>query len=189
MDPYASHVYLNASFYTAFDITGNAVVEKPFLNHYKSVVWTIYQQLAKQGFEVRFVPDQQKPQAHFTDKPQEIKHTISTAKWQKDKNLDVYLKPNETAVLVVSSLTDAERLRDIAEAHGNDIIIILVKLSHSLGKQDFANWMEWVFVQQEKDEREKYKTSWSLSWLRPRIVANEKIITHTLKRFEKPVII
>jgi hypothetical protein len=189
MDPYASHIYLYASFYSAFDITGNAVIEKPFLNHYKSVVWTIYRQLAEQGFEVRFVPDQQKPQQHFTNNLQEVKHTISTAKWQKEKNLDIYVKPNEAAVLVVSSLADAERLSDIAEAHGNEIIIILVKLSDSLSKQNFANWVEWVFVQQEKDEREMYKTSWSLSWLRPKIKANEKNIEQTLKRFEKPVII
>jgi hypothetical protein len=189
MDPYASHIYLYASFYSDFNIEGNAVVEKPFLNHYKSVVWTVYRQLAEQGFEVRFVNDQEKAEQHFTNDQQQVKHNISTARWQLNKNLDVYVKPSETAVLLVSSLTDAERLADIAEAHGNEIIIILVKLSDSLSKQNFANWVEWIFVQQEKDQREVYRTSWSLSPLRPKIKANEKKIEQTLSRLEKPVII
>jgi hypothetical protein len=189
MDPYASHIYLYASFYTAFDVSGNSVVDKPFLNHYKSVTWTIYRQLTEQGFEVRFVGDQQKPQHGFTNSQQEVKYAISTARWHQEKDLDVYVKPNETAVLVVSSLSDLQTLSAIAEAHGNEIIIILVKLSDSLKKQNFANWVEWVFVQQEKDEREMYKTSWSLSYLRPKIKANEKKIEQILKRFEKPVIV
>jgi hypothetical protein len=189
MDPYASHVYLYASFYSAFDIAGNNVVEKPFLNHYKSVVWTIYRQLSDQGAEVRYVPDQQRPEQHFTDNRQEVQYAISTAKWQSEKNLDVYVKPNETAVLVVSSLADAERLKDIAEAHAHEVIIILVKLSDSLSKQNIANWVEWLFVQQEKDETEMYKAGWSLSYLRPKIKANERNIEQLLRRFEKPVII
>jgi hypothetical protein len=189
IDPYASHIYLYASFFTYFDITGNKPIEIPFLNYYKSVTWTIYKQLTEQGFEVRFVPDQQKPEQHFTNSKTEVKYAISTSKWQKEKDLEAYCKPNETAVLVVSSLCDAKEVQQLADQHGNDIIIIFVKLSGSLNKNKFSDWVEWVFIQQEKDNVEMYKTSWDFSLLRPKILQNERRIEDILNKFEKPVIV
>ena len=50
MDPYASHVYLYASFFTSFNVAGSTPVEVPFLNYYKAMIWTLYQNLVKQGF-------------------------------------------------------------------------------------------------------------------------------------------
>ncbi len=47
LDPYASHVYLYASFYSSFGKDLGEVIEVPFLNYYKTFVWSIYQQLVK----------------------------------------------------------------------------------------------------------------------------------------------
>jgi hypothetical protein len=93
------------------------------------------------------------------------------------------------AVLLVSSLSEAESLIRVAEQHGNDVIIILVRLSNSLDRHSIYNWVEWIFVQQEKDEMEMNKTSWRLSMIRPRITENERRIQHVLQQYEKPVII
>jgi hypothetical protein len=189
MDPYASHIYLYASFHSIFETAGNAVLEKPFLNYYKSVIWTIYNQLTEQGLEVRFIPDQDTAAVHFLNSRQEVQYAISTAAWQHSKDLESYCRPNEMAVLVVSSLSDAERLVQLAEQYGNDVIIILVQLGNSLDKHSIYNWVEWLFVQQEKDEMEMNKTAWRLSLVRPRIMANERRIRQTLQQYEKPVIL
>jgi hypothetical protein len=189
MDPYASHIYLYASFHTTFETHGNRALEKPFLNYYKSVIWTIYSQLAEQGLEVRFIPDQQTAPTHFLNGRQEVQYAISTAAWQRQRDLQSYCRPNEMAVLVVSSLSEAESVIQVAEQHGNEVIIILVRLSNSLDKHSIYNWVEWVFVQQEKDEMEMNKTSWRLSMARPRITENERRIQRELQQYEKPVII
>ena len=58
MDPYASHVYLYASFFSSSISKAMRTVEDPFLNYYKVITWSVYQNLVKQGFEVRYIPDQ-----------------------------------------------------------------------------------------------------------------------------------
>ena len=189
MDPYASHIYLYASFFNAINATGNKVIDIPFLNYYKSVLWTIYQQLAKQGLEVRYVADQPTPQQHFNNPQQEVKYTISTSKWQADKDLVSYCKANETAVLVVSSLNSADEVSAIAEQLGNDVIIIFVRLSNSLNQQNISDWVQWLFIQQEKEEIENYKRLWNLSFMRSKLLENEKKIEQLLRKFEKPVIL
>ncbi len=189
MDPYASHIYLYASFFDSFDLRENKVVAIPFLNYYKSVLWTVYQQLTKQGLEVRYVADQSTPAQHFNSAQQEVKYIISTSKWQTGKALSGYFRSNETAVLVVSSLNDVDEIRNIADQYGNDVIILFVKLSHSLEKHNIGDWVQWLFVQQEKDEIENYKRLWNLSLNRSKLLENEKKIDQLLRKFEKPVIL
>lgn len=189
IDPYASHIYLYASFFTSVSVNGNTVIEIPFLNYYKSVLWTVYQQLVKQGLEVRYVADQSTPQQHFSNQQQEVKYIISTSKWQKDIDLVSYCKPNETAVLVLSSLNSIEEVRTIAEQLGDDIIIIFVKLSNSLDRQNIGDWIQRIFIQEEANDMEHYKRLWNFSFVRSKLLQNEKEIDRLLRKFEKPVIL
>ncbi|HXL55240.1 MAG TPA: hypothetical protein VN958_03220, partial [Chitinophagaceae bacterium] len=78
LDPYASHAYMYVSFFNDFDIESNATAEIFFLNYYKSVVWAIYQKLGKEGFDVKYIPDQQTPVRHFPEEKQAVQYTITT---------------------------------------------------------------------------------------------------------------
>ncbi|MDR0792796.1 MAG: hypothetical protein LBE82_05770, partial [Chitinophagaceae bacterium] len=74
LDPYASHIYLYPSFYSSFNIEGSDVVNIPFLNYYKTFVWSAYKALLKKGFEVRYVADQTTPTLNTADIQQQIKY-------------------------------------------------------------------------------------------------------------------
>lgn len=188
LDPYASHIYLYASFYTHFDITGNEVVNIPFLNYYKTAIWNAYRELEQQGLEVRYVPDQPIAVKASAAGPQLVKYGISTSAWQTDITLAGYVKPAETAILFVSSLSDEQEVSKLVEQHGNDMVIVFVALSKSLQKQHLGDWLKWLFVKNEEDAVARYKTAWSLSLLRGRLLANEKKLTRLLEKYQKPVL-
>ena len=187
LDPYASHIYLYASFFSAFNIEGNETVEVPFLNFYKTIAWSVFNQLSKQGFEVRFISDQDISQNNSQDTRQIIKYTISTSNWQKDKELKDYVKTKDASMVVISSLSDPEQVQELADMHGNEMAFVFVKLSDSLKSQHIGDWIQWIFIQQEKDDIASYKTSWSLSLLRPKMLQNEKKLSKILEQYDKPV--
>jgi len=74
------------------------------------------------------------------------------------------------------------------ERFGNEIAFIFIPLTDSLNKQHFGDWLQWLFVQQEKDAIAKYKTNWSLSLLRIKIAQNEKQIKQLLEKYDKSTV-
>ena len=189
LDPYASHIYLYASFFSSFETTGNDVIEIPFLNYYKTVCWSVYKQLLQKGFEVRYVPDQEIPQNNLTNPEEQIKYNFSVSHWQRDKDLNNYIKPKDASIVIISSLSDITQVNQLIEQHGNDISFIFVPLSDSLNKQHLGDWLQWLFVQQEKDAIAKYKTNWSLSLLRLKIAKNEKQLKQLLEQYDKSTVL
>ncbi len=187
LDPYASHMYLYASFFSSYDIEGNEVVNIPFLNYYKTVLWSVYQQLVKKGFDVKYIPDQVLPLHHSTDEQQNVRYNISTSRWQTDKDLLSFVKTNEAAMVVVSSLSNAEEVAQLAERYGDEIVIVFVRLSNGLRKQYVTDWLQWVFIQQEKNDLAVYRTRWSVSTLKSKMLRNEKKIKAILEKYNKPV--
>ncbi len=185
MDPYASHVYLYTTFFSEFMVDGNTPVQIPFLNYYKEMIWTLYQNLVKQGFEVRYVPDQPIAKINSADVQQQVKYAISTSHWQYNTDIRTYCKTSDASILVVSSLSNFDEVKELVEKHGNDITIIFVKLSESLHKQNLLHWVKWLFVENEKDDMEMYKSAWATSLnLRPKIVENEKKLKMILEKYQ-----
>lgn len=189
LDPYASHAYIYPSFHSSFDIAGNTTAEIFFLNYYKTVLWGIYQQLQKQGYALRFIQDQQTASKHFDDVQQSIQYAITTSNWQHDKNLKAFVNNKEASVVILSSLCDADEVQTLLDTQSGGTVFVLVKLSKSLQHTYFINMLKWLFVQQEKNELEVYKSKWRLSLLRPKITANEKKMEAMLEKYSKTVVI
>lgn len=189
LDPYASHAYIYPSFHNSFDIAGNTTAEIFFLNYYKTVLWGIYQQLGKQGYALRFIRDQQTPSKHFDDPQQSIQYAITTSNWQRDKNLKAFVNNKDASIIILSSLCDAGEVQTLLDTQSGGTVFVLVRLSKSLQHSYFISMLKWLFVQQEKNELEVYKSKWRLSLLRPKIVANEKKIEAMLEKYSKTVVI
>lgn len=185
LDPYASHVYLYASFYSSFGNDLGEVIDIPFLNYYKTFVWSVYKQLIQQGFEVRYLPDQTFVAANASDAQQAAKYAISVSHWQTEKNLKTYVNAKDAAMVIVSSLSDAEEVQQLAEQWGNDISFLFVPLTDSLGYERFDDWLQWLFVKNEQNAVSEYKRKWKFSLLRSKIITNEKNIKAVLKNFSK----
>lgn len=185
MDTYASHVYLYASFFSKFNTGGNAAVEIPFLNYFKVITWSVYQNLVKRGFEVRYIPDQEVAKKTTANEQQGVKYSISTSNWHHLKDLKTYVKTNDASVVVVSSLSDAEEVKDLIENFGKDITFIFIRLTDSFKNQNMIDWVQWVFVQNQKDDIDVYKRSWALSPLRLKIKENEKKLAAILEKYQE----
>ncbi len=188
LDPYASHIYLYASFFTSFNIQGNEVIEIPFLNYYKTLCWSAFQQLQKQGFEVRFISDQNIPQHNFSDANELVKYAISVSEWQTEKDLKSFVKTKDASMVIVSSLSNADEVNELLSNYGNDVLVLFAELSNSFKSQNMIDWLQWIFVQQEKDDVAMYKTNWSLSLLRPKILQNEKKLKKIITQYSKSVV-
>ena len=180
MDPYASHVYLYASFFSIFDVQGNTAIEVPFLNYYKTLTWSVYQDLVKQGFEVKYIPDHDVAKTNTADEQQAVKYSISTSKWHKDKDLKSYVKTADASVVIISSLSNADEVKDLVDNFGNAITFIFIKLTDSFKNQNLIDWMQWLFVQNDRDDIDIHKRNWSISPLRLRIKENERRLEQIL---------
>jgi hypothetical protein len=189
LDPYASHAYLYVSFFNDFDITGNAVAETFFLNYYKSMVWAIYSKLGTQGFAVKYIADQPLPSKIFTEEKEAVQYNITTSNWQRDKDLKVFAGTKDASVVIVSSLSKAGDVEALLNSRAGSVLFIFIRLSHALQKSYLVGLLRWLFVQQEKNDIEVYKTNWRLSLLRPKIVQNEKKLEALFAKHGKAVVI
>ncbi len=189
LDPYASHVYLYASYFSSFPISGREVIEVAFLNYYKTLCWSVYKQLQGKGLEVRYVPDQAIPSATINQEEEQIKYSISVSKWQRDNELKQYIKSKDASVVIISSLSDIDQVSQLIAQYGNDISFVFVPLTDSLNRQHLGDWLQWLFVQQEKDVVAKYKTNWSLSVMRLKITNNEKLLKQLLEQYDKSTVL
>lgn len=182
LDPYASHIYLYASFFSVFDTQASDVVQIPFLNFYKIIVWSIYRQLTQSGFEVKYIPDQEVAQQYAGDEQQQVKYIISTSKWHKEKDLQNFVRLRDASMVLIHSLSDVEQVKEMVDEYGKEISFVFIPLTESLKGQNIGDWVQWLFVQQEKDETAIYRTNWSLSLLRPKILQNEKKLRKILEK-------
>ncbi len=188
MDPYASHIYLYNSFYTSLNITGNEIFEIPFLNYYKTACWSLYKQLKNKGLEVRTVYDQSIPTKNFSSQEEQIEYAITLSKWQNETNLSNYVKVNNASIVIISSLSNLNEVKELLDQYGNQISFVFVSLTESLKKQHLGDWLTWFFIQKEKDKTEIYKTNWAVSTLRSKILNNEKELKNLLEKYEKSVV-
>ncbi len=180
IDPYASHIYLYASFFSSHNITGNATVEVPFLNYYKVMTWNLYESLTKKGFEIKFISDQQTIKR--TSGEQSVKYNISTSKWQRTVDLNSYVKPKNASLVIISSLSDVEQVRALKEMNSH-IKFVFIKLTDSLFRQNLMDWVQWIFIKNEDTDIENYRRTWAFSNLRSSIVENEKKLEALIENY------
>jgi hypothetical protein len=189
LDPYASHAYMYVSFFNNFEIGGNATAEIFFLNYYKSVIWAIYQKLCKEGFDVKYIADQKTPLRHFNEEQQAVQYTITTSNWQNDRDVKSFADMKDASVIVLSSLCSVADAEALFNNRAGSTVFVLVRLSKSLHRSYLISLLQWLFIQQEKNDVEVYKTNWRLSLLRPKVLRNEKRLEAVFARHDKILII
>lgn len=188
LDPYASEAYLYASFFNQFE-DSNTTVDIYFLNYYKTILWAIYKKLSEQGFEIRYIPDQQNSSTSFISEQKAVEYNISTSNWQTEKDIKSYVNMKDASVVVVTSLTDAEQAESLLNASSGSTYFVLIRLSKSLQRSYLIGLIQWLFIEQEKNDLEKYKTNWQLSMLRPKVTQNEKKLEALFSKHEKTIVI
>jgi hypothetical protein len=152
-------------------------------------VWALYQKLGKEGYDVKYIADQQTPSRYFPEEQQIVQYTITTSGWQREKNIKTFANLKDASVIVLSSLCNAEDAEALFNNRAPGTVFVLVRLTKSLHHSYLINLLQWLFIQQEKNDIEVYKTNWRLSLLRSKVIQNEKKLEAIFERHDKVLII
>lgn len=180
-DPYASHIYLYASFYHGFPQGRKPVFDTELLNLYKDHVRNLYESLLVTGLDVRFIPDQETSKNFSVeDKDMPVYH-ISTALWQSDRDLKSYVVKKDAGLVAVSSLVPADEVEQLLQDLPANVTLVLVKVSDVFRRHRMFKFKD-LFFQHTSESMDKVKRSWLLSGFRRRLLKNEKAIEQILKK-------
>ena len=181
-EPYASHLYFYATFHAAVKKQWlNEGYFKEMLNYYKNYVWTVYDTLSKKEWEMRYIPDQNLTVPESISEAEKSARIISNSNWHDDKSMVGYFKPNQGAVLCISSLVDPEELRTIISQCDNSTVVYFIKVSQVFRHFVAWNWIKRLVFLPPEDRLSKLRGRWTFSPIRFQIQKKEKEIEMILQ--------
>lgn len=182
-EPYASHLYMYASFYT---VHGSSWTEsdygKEMLNYFKNQIWTVYDTIAEKGFELRYISDQTVHTSESGTAAERTARIISGSDWQKEKALGDYFNLRQGTVLCVSSLCDIRDFKALVDSAEPGTVIFFVKLSNCFRQFMAWSWLKRLIFLPPKDRLSRLRGRWGFSTLRPQIKKREREIEAILKK-------
>ena len=182
-EPYASHLYLYASFFA--DVKTNWLDEgylKEMLNYYKNCIWTVYDTLGQKEWDLRFIADQS---FHIPEQLGDAEMTariISNSTWHKDTGLQQYFNPKTGTVLIISSLTDPKDLVNILDRCDASTVVYYVKVSGVLKHFAPLGVLGRILFLPPQDRLARLRTNWTFSPMRFQISKREKEIEEILSK-------
>ncbi|MGC4057919.1 MAG: DUF58 domain-containing protein [Chitinophagaceae bacterium] len=182
MEPYASHIYFYASFYKDLGASGNEAYAAEMLNYYKSQVWSVYSELSKKEWQVKYIPDQELRTGISTDSQAHVERLVSNSDWHKDLSLRAYFSTKKGSVLLIHSFSDPKEIEQIIEEADPSLRILFVPLSQCFRNLYVFRWISRLLFLPGKDRLSKLKANWVLTPLRRRVLKNEKTIEQLLKQ-------
>lgn len=181
-EPYASHLYFYASFHAAVKTAWlNEGYLKEMLNYYKNYVWTVYDTLSKKEWEMRYIPDQTLTTPEHLGEAEKSARIISNSNWHNDKSVAMYFKPNQGAVLCISSLVDPEELRNVLNQCDASTVVYFVRVSRVFRNFLAWNWFKRLIFLPPKDRLSQLRSTWIFSPIRLQINKREKEIETILE--------
>lgn len=182
-EPYASHLYFYASFHASVKNSwlGETYL-KEMLNYYKNSVWTVYDTLSRKDWDLRYIPDQPITIPEHLAGSERSARIISSSEWHKDKPLTQYFNPRNGAVLCISSLTDADELRNMLEQCDAATVVYFVKTSNIFRHFVPWGWLKRLILLPPKDRLNRLRTRWTFSPMRLQIQKKEKELEQILSK-------
>jgi hypothetical protein len=150
LDPYASHIYMYASFHDTLHMPENYLINTRGLDYFKNACWSIYNQLVKDGRMVKFFTDQPIPTRHFNSHHEQVEYSLVASNWQHDWDLLSHIPHKGNAIVCISSLTDARQLDQLLQRQ-QGITLVMVRLSRGIRRNMIGKWLKWIFVRPESD--------------------------------------
>ncbi len=189
LDPFASHIYLYATYADGIDAADNTIIAQQGLNYFKTATWSVYNRLKQQGFEIRYIPDQELKPGNVMGQDNQTQYNISLSQWHKGGDLKNYVNTKIASVVCISSLTPAAEVQALSDVLPKDASVIFIKLSNSFKKQGIVKWVRWLFLEEEKEAGNRHLMQWNLSNDRRKMMKNEKAIAEILSRAEAKTVV
>ncbi|MCU0418494.1 MAG: DUF58 domain-containing protein [Cyclobacteriaceae bacterium] len=178
-DPYASHVYLYASYFHGWQ--PGQRFDAALLNRYKEEVRHLMESVARQGYEVRLPADQEVPKvAGVGDKKSEL-FQISAASWQNRLSPSQFVQPAKAALVCLPTCVPAAEVEGLLQKLPPAVPVVLITLSEAIPSPFRFSWRD-VFFKPEKKPTDALRQSWLVSPLRRALQRNEKALAALTKK-------
>jgi hypothetical protein len=175
-NPFASNIYMYASYFASKQLLLDTSLTTQMLNYYKDAVYTIYDVLQQKEFEVNYIADQQIQGSN------KVVEKITLSNWQLQTPIHQFVKPNNATVLCIHSLSDPDDLQQVFAELDANTIVYFVKTSQLFLQNNILKTLQRIFILPPKDELEKIRTRWWLSGTRLLVLKNEKRIEAILEK-------
>ncbi len=174
MDPFSSHVYIYASFYTD--------QQKPFpsfnqtmLNYYKHKIWAVYETLENQEFNLKYIPDQL-----LGCHEKEVLKAITLSDWHQNQNILQYFKPQSGSILLLHSYSNLQDVSQMLSAIDQNTVLYFVKLSKAFQTNYVLHWLTRILFISNQDEQQSLKNKWHLHPVKFSMLKREKKLIQLL---------
>jgi len=177
-DPYASHLYFYASYYSGMDA---GIFDTELLNVYKDKLRNLYEAIQKNGYDVRMPQDQEVPKLPgMSDKHIEL-FQITAANWQAQNPPVAFVQASKAAFVCLSALVPVAEIELLLKNLSPSIPVVVVKLSDAI-PSPFRIKLSNLFFRPEKKPVDKLRNPWLVSTLRNRLQKNENEILKLLNQ-------
>lgn len=187
MDPFASHLYMYASFYNSFSYELYDEYCNTMLNYFKNCVWTIYDTLANntaahtdREYKIKYISDQ-KIEAHESAKDK-TRYTITLSSWHQDAPLTDYYKPKNASILCLHSFSKLEDIENVIRNYESGTTLFFVQLSKVFKSHYLFNWLMRIFFKAPEDALSNLKSKWAIHPMKFKVIHNEQKIMELLKK-------
>jgi hypothetical protein len=180
MDPFASHIYMYASFYNDQHFQLHPEYHQEMINHFKNSIWTIFDSLSKKEFEVRFISDQH--QLLNSHEKKTVQKAITLSQWHKDKSLSDYFKIQNGSILCIHSYTPINELTLLLSSTESNTNIFFIQLSKVFKSHYILNFLIRIFFKPPPDHLSSLRSRWAIHPLKFQTLNNEKALLSLLKK-------
>ena len=187
MNPYASHIFMYASFHTALEAFSVTDYAEVMLNYYKNGVWSLFSKvLEKKDQEARYIAEMNLIGDELHIYRERVQRSIAHAEWQSHFPLTQYFDSKKGSLLCVSSLTDPGELQTLLDTSSDEVQIAFMKLSECFNTNIGLTWLKRIFFQSPEQKHKRLKATWILSPFRAQVLRNEEKLQKILQQYGYP---
>ncbi len=182
-NPFASHVYMYASYYNQYLYAINHTFNNAMLSYYKQQSYAVYSSLQMQDVEVKFISDQE------VSAVVDVANKITESDWQKSKTLAELVQPKHATIIVLQSTNQAADVQYIVDNIDKHTIVYFIKLSELLKQNKLLGVLEKIFLHPKADGLSATKSKWAWHPYKQVVLKNEKAIMAILQTHPNVIIL
>lgn len=183
LEPFASKLSVYVSFYQALPLLSlSQDFMTPMLNYYKTQIWSIYQSLEQQQWQLTYIPDQHLNITTTASENHQVQQLISISQWQADKPTLQYFSEGQGSLLIISSFCSVQELKQILETCTSSTRIHFIAVSKCMQRTLAWHWLRSIIWISPNNTKAKLSNRWLLLPLRRQLHRNEKALTRLLEQ-------
>jgi hypothetical protein len=180
VEPYASKIYMYASFYNSFSFLTDLDYQRMMLNRFKEITWSVFKNSLDKHIDITLINDSLNatPLHHAM----QVQAYVTQANWQNEYPLQSYMKSKNASLICLHSMMDAKDVKQILESLNTQSHIIFVCFSKQFQSNFIKYWTINLLFRPKKNLLIGLKSKWHIQPLKYKILNQEKALLEILKQ-------